>query len=134
DREHLQPVELLLHRLGRVEADRETDAVRRELFAELGDACAQRAPEPDQVRAFLLKHDEADRVLAVDAKRVLHARDAHLDVRHVLELDGPLAVDADFAERGDAAGPAVEHDLPALAAALAAAEVAQPPDRLAQDL
>ena len=133
DREVLQAVELLLDRLGGIEADREIDAVGPELFAQIVETLAQRNAEPHEIRAFFLEDDEPRRLAAVDAERALGACHAHLDIGHVPQQHGSSGIETDLAERRDAAGPPVEHDLPAAAVLLAAAEVAQPPHGLAQD-
>ncbi len=131
-RELLQPVELRLDGFGRIEADTEIDAIRRPLGAQRVDARTQRAAEPDQVRAFLLKDDQPRRIRAVDTKRTVRARGRHLDVGDMAQQHGACRVDAQLAERRDTLRLAVEHHLPAPPVALGAAEMLQPLHRLAE--
>src|SRR5690606_40530743 len=94
--------------------------------AELLDALAQRASEPHEVLAFLLKNDEPGRIGAVDPERAVDARGRDLDVGDVTQQHRPRGIDPELAERRDAAGAPVEHDLPAAAVPLGAAEIAEP--------
>src|SRR5690606_12437402 len=113
-------------------ADAEVHAIRRPLLAQLFDARAKRAAETDEIRAFLLKDDEAGRVFAVDPEGAVGTGRRHLDVRDVAKQHRARGIDTQLAERSDAFGPAVEHDLPAAAVPLGAAEVTQPLHRLTE--
>ena len=120
--------DLVFHEIRGVEADHQVQAQRPQFLLKPGPPGPEPPSEPDQVGPFLLEDDHAHRGLPVDPEKRLPAPRAVTQVAYVTQPHGAFGGDADFPERVQSGGAAVEDDRHAAGFALQLAEEPQVAD------